>query len=139
MYRAEPEEVDEAVWEQARLGGMRSLVVAVAEEVEVGGLGCSVSEDSAVLPISGLVLSSNSSSELRAHPGTTRPSLVRRTGLPYLPLPSLVGLPGIPSGSLRLTSPGRLNVQFAHVSSLDSKLPLYRLYDSVLLLVEKYG
>ena len=46
-------------------------------------------------------------------------SLVRRTGLPFLPLPSLVGLPGRPSGICSLTPLGRDIEQLRQVSELE--------------------
>ncbi|KAJ4291169.1 hypothetical protein N0V90_010367 [Kalmusia sp. IMI 367209] len=49
---------------------------------------------------------------------------VRSTGLPFLPRPSLDGLPGAPSGSLSLTFLGTTIWQFSHTSGSESKVLL---------------
>ena len=62
-------------------------------------------------------------------PGARKASRVRSTGLPFLPRPSPVGLPGAPSGSLSLTLFGIDRLQFRQVSVDDvepAPAPPYR-------------
>jgi hypothetical protein len=49
---------------------------------------------------------------------------LRRTGLPFLPLPSLEGLPGAPFGILSLYFWGTTMRQFSHVSESESMVLL---------------
>jgi len=65
-----------------------------------------------------------SSSSESGPPGASTVMFVRITGLPFRPLPSLVGLPGAPSGSFSLNSFGIVMVQLSHTSPSFSALAL---------------
>jgi hypothetical protein len=65
--------------------------------------------------------------------------VVRRMGLPCRPLPSLVGLPGAPSGNCELMPFGTRKVQLLHESSSESDPTLSRLNDSRLPCEESGG
>ena len=50
--------------------------------------------------------------------------VVRNTGLPWWPFPSLIGLPGAPSGRRSLIAFGTRNMQLSHDSVSESELTL---------------